>query len=88
MQNPLCLSKLGLSWGSGDANRFYFYSHEPDEPPHVHVDHGSATAKVWLNDAVIARNIEFSAKELGRIQRMVREHEQQLWEAWHAFFGI
>ncbi|WP_416140866.1 DUF4160 domain-containing protein [Halomonas sp. HK25] len=35
-----------------------------------------------------ARNIGFSAKELGRIQRMVREHEQQLREAWHAFFGI
>lgn len=71
-----------------DGYRFYFYSHEPDEPPHVHVDHGGATAKVWLHDAVIARNIGYSAKELGRIQRMVREHEEQRREAWHAFFGI
>ncbi len=68
--------------------RFYFYSHEPNEPPHVHVDHGSATAKVWLYDNAIARNVGFSAKELGKIQRMVREHQQSLEEAWNAFFGI
>ncbi len=26
-----------------DGYRFYFYSHEPDEPPHVHVDKGGAS---------------------------------------------
>lgn len=71
-----------------DGFRFYFYSHEPNEPPHVHVDHGGATAKVWLYDAAIARNVGFSAKELGKIQRMVREHRDSLQEAWNAFFGI
>lgn len=25
--------------------RFYFYSHEPNEPAHVHIDKGNATAK-------------------------------------------
>ncbi|WP_183324174.1 DUF4160 domain-containing protein [Halomonas cerina] len=68
--------------------RFYFYSHEPGEPPHVHVDYGSATAKVWLHDAGIARNIGFSAKELGKIQRMVKDHNMCLQEAWNAFFGL
>ncbi|QEM83318.1 DUF4160 domain-containing protein [Halomonas binhaiensis] len=68
--------------------RFYFYSHEPDEPPHVHVDYSSASAKIWLHDITIARNIGFSAKEVGKIQRIVREHQETLQEAWHAFFGI
>jgi hypothetical protein len=27
------------------GHRFYFYSHEPNEPPHVHVDKGGATLK-------------------------------------------
>lgn len=67
--------------------RFYFYSHEPGEPPHMHVDYGSASAKVWLHDAAIANNIGFSAKELGKIQRMVREHQEMLQEAWDAFFN-
>ena len=31
------------------AFRFYFYSHEPNEPPHVHVDRAEATIKVWLD---------------------------------------
>lgn len=68
--------------------RFYFYSHEPGEPPHVHVDYGSASAKVWLYNVTISRNIGFSAKELGKIQHMVREHQETLQEAWNAFFGL
>lgn len=67
--------------------RFYFYSHEPNEPPHMHVDYGSASAKIWLHGAAIANNIGFSAKELDKIQRMVREHQETLQEAWDAFFN-
>ncbi|HEY9092474.1 MAG TPA: DUF4160 domain-containing protein [Parasphingorhabdus sp.] len=26
--------------------RFYFYSHEPNEPPHIHVDKGSSSLKL------------------------------------------
>ena len=26
--------------------RFYFFSHEPNESPHVHVDRGEASLKV------------------------------------------
>ncbi len=26
----------------------YFYSHEPNEPPHIHVDARGCTAKFWL----------------------------------------
>ena len=25
--------------------RFYFYSHEPNEPPHVHIEFGDKLAK-------------------------------------------
>ena len=28
--------------------RFYFYSRENDEPPHIHVEHGDKLAKYWL----------------------------------------
>jgi len=34
--------------------RFFFYSHEPREPPHVHVEHDDAIAKLWLHDASVA----------------------------------
>ncbi len=29
--------------------RFYFYSRENDEPPHIHVEHGDKLAKFWLD---------------------------------------
>ena len=28
--------------------RVYFWSHEPNEPPQVHLDKAGASAKVWL----------------------------------------
>ena len=47
-----------------DGFRFYFYSHEPNEPPHVHVDKGGASAKVWLEPVALARNIGFKPRDL------------------------
>ncbi len=38
------------------AFRFYFYSHEPNEPPHIHIDRGEATIKVWLGSLEVARS--------------------------------
>ena len=67
--------------------RVYFYSHEPNEPPHVHVDRGGASAKIWLDNVILAGNAGFSAKELGDVLRMVRTHRAQFLEVWHGFFG-
>lgn len=47
--------------------RFYFYSHEPNEPPHIHVDKDNLSAKFWLSPIFLARNIDFSSKELRKI---------------------
>ncbi len=67
--------------------RFYFYSHEPNEPPHVHVDRAEASAKAWLKPVALARNLGFRASELNAILTMVREHRETLLEAWHGHFG-
>ncbi|MGB3239347.1 MAG: DUF4160 domain-containing protein [Geitlerinemataceae cyanobacterium] len=32
--------------------RLYFYSHEPNEPPHIHIDRDSSSAKFWLEPAI------------------------------------
>ena len=68
--------------------RVYFYSHEPNEPPHVHVDHGTSTAKLWLGPPVaLASSHGFGPRDLRRVQGIVEEYRQTLEEAWHAFFG-
>jgi hypothetical protein len=66
--------------------RLYFYSHEPNEPPHIHIDRGNASAKFWTEKVALAINIGFSAKELSILFRLVREHQQTLLEAWNEYF--
>lgn len=68
--------------------RFYFYSHEPNEPAHVHVDREAFSAKFWLNPVVLARNLGFSARELRRLQSLVIEHRTEFLEAWNEYFGV
>jgi hypothetical protein len=67
--------------------RFYFYSHEPNEPPHVHVDRDRQSAKFWLDPVALARNIGFSPVELGRIEIIVVAHQDELLEAWREHHG-
>ena len=67
--------------------RFYFYSHEPNEPPHVHVDGHGCTAKFWLQPVALASNIGFTAKELSDLLRQVRSCADRYIEAWHGHFG-
>jgi hypothetical protein len=67
--------------------RLYFYSHEPNEPPHVHVEKAGATAKGWLEEVSVARKGGFRAKDLNDILGYVQEHRGMLLEAWHEFFS-
>ena len=54
--------------------RLYFYSHEPNEPPHIHIDRDSSSAKFWLQPVKLAANIGFSPKELRKIQAIVEKN--------------
>ena len=68
--------------------RVYFYSHEPHEPPHVHVDRDNLSAKFWLRPVALARNFGFSAAELARVQSLVEMHQDELTERWNGYFGF
>lgn len=68
-------------------HRFYFYSHEPNEPPHVHVDRDDLSAKFWLQAVGLARNFGFAPKELRRLQKLVMQHQAEFLEAWHGHLG-
>jgi hypothetical protein len=67
--------------------RFYFFSHEPHEPPHIHVDRDEASLKAWLEPVALARNRGFRPREINAILVMVEEHRPALLEAWHEHFG-
>ena len=42
-----------LRW---NGYRFYFFSNEGSEPPHIHVDKAGHTAKYWLNRRIGAEH--------------------------------
>ncbi len=67
--------------------RFYFHSHEPNEPPHVHVDRDDQSAKFWLSPVSLAHNLGFSPRELRKIEAIANENRQLLLEAWYGYFG-
>jgi len=67
--------------------RIYFYSQEPNEPPHVHVDSDKASCKVWLVPVALSSGLGFSARELREIERLVSLNRAILLKAWEEFHG-
>lgn len=67
--------------------RFFFYSGDRDEPPHVHVERNDWIAKFWLDPVRYQSSEGFSRAELTRIQRVIQAHHEELLEAWNAYFG-
>jgi hypothetical protein len=66
--------------------RFFFYSNEGAEPPHIHVEQGGATAKFWLEPVSLASSNRFRGHELRGLERIVTEHQHEFLEAWHGYF--
>jgi hypothetical protein len=67
--------------------RVYYFSHENGEPPHVHIDRGDCSAKIWAQPVALARNLGFASHELTTIIQMVRNHQTEILEHWHGYFG-
>lgn len=66
--------------------RFYFYSHEPFEPPHVHIDKAGHSAKFWLKPVALASHHGFRDNTLRELERKVRAEHAALLKAWHGYF--
>jgi hypothetical protein len=72
-----------LRW---NGYRFYFYSHEGTEPPHIHVDKAGCSAKFWLDPVALARNIRYSDRELNRLHDKIVEQQEDFLRVWHEYF--
>jgi hypothetical protein len=67
--------------------RFFFFSSDRAEPPHVHVKRDDKLAKLWLAPVREAYNYGFKPNELNRIAAITRENEQILLKACHEYFN-
>ena len=67
--------------------RFFCYSSDRAEPPHVHVQREENRAKVWLDPVRLQESGGFRGAELNRVAGLVAQHRGQLLRAWDEFFG-
>ncbi len=66
--------------------RFFFYAGDREESAHIHVEREEEIAKFWLDPLRLQENRGFSRAELGRIQKILQDHRQELIEAWYDYF--
>jgi hypothetical protein len=67
--------------------RIGFFSADGDEPPHVHITKDTRTAKFWLSPIQLATNVGFSRQKLNDIVHLLEQHQNELLNAWHEYFG-
>ncbi len=66
--------------------RFFFYSADGGEPPHIHVVRDIATAKFWLEPVSLVKNDGFRGVEIRDIERVVKEQATVFLVKWHEYF--
>jgi hypothetical protein len=72
-----------LKW---NGYRFYFFSNESGEPPHVHVDKQDKTAKFWLKPVELASSEGFKHNEVGTLLAKVKQEQAHFLRAWNEYF--
>lgn len=71
------------------AYRFFFYSREGNEPPHIHIESGDAECKYWLlpgEQALMASNHGMNVRQLRETKELVIEHHDIFTRRYHDFF--
>lgn len=70
-----------------DGFRFFFYSSERNEPPHVHVEKSDGEAKLWLQPVQIVYAYGLTPAELRRIRELTFQHQTVFLERWNEHFS-
>lgn len=76
---PTIFRKLGF--------RFFFYSDEGNEPPHVHVEKDKGRGKYWLEPKEKAFMLNFKKREEKQVDKIVDEEQETFKKKWYEFFS-
>lgn len=70
-----------------NGHRFFFFSNEGHEPPHIHVETAEKYAKFWLKPIILAKSIGYNSKELKQLRELVEKHHKLFMEKWYEYFS-
>lgn len=65
------------------AHRFFFFSKEDHEPPHIHVETAENAAKFWLSTIELAWAVGYNSKELRQVRELVAANKDLFLEKWY-----
>ena len=65
------------------GHRFYFWSREDNEPPHIHVETAENACKFWLQPIKLDWAVGYTSKELRQVRELVEEHQNFFMEKWY-----
>jgi len=64
-------------------HRFFFFSREDNEPPHIHVETAENAAKFWLSPIELVWTVGYTSKELRRVRELVEQNKDLFLEKWY-----
>lgn len=67
--------------------RFFFYSGDNNEPPHIHVEREKYKAKFWLDPVRIEYSRGLGQTEINKIQKLVEENNLFFLRRWNEVFS-
>ena len=76
---PTIFRKLGF--------RFFFYSDEGNEPPHIHVEKGEGRGKYWIDPVEKEYMENFNRQDEKKVDNIVHEKQNYFKKRWYEFFS-
>ena len=70
-----------------DGFRFFFYSREGNEPPHIHVIGKGGEMKIWLSSLDVAKVYKLSPKEQRIVLEIVSVNKELFKTQWENYHG-
>ncbi len=68
--------------------RFFFFSLEGTEPPHVHVESAEKYAKFWLNPIALVESRRMNSAELTKVRKIIENRQNEIISKWNEHFGL
>lgn len=69
-------------------HRFFFFSREGHEPPHIHVETAERAAKFWLEPVEMVWAVGYNPREIRQLRELVAENAELFLEKWYEHFNI
>lgn len=64
-------------------HRFFFFSKEDKEPPHIHIETAENAAKFWLSPVTLVWAVGYNSRELRQLRELVEENATLFLEKWY-----